>query len=240
MLHNTIKGKSNKNIETQVQQMSNAVVSLSGGKDSMYALYLALKEGLNVNYLLFITTGSKSHLVNRWLLKLVSESLEIPAVTVGKELPEIRRTLEKLKADVLVSGVMTTPEHIDYYQEICNPIKVKHYAPLWGKKPLRALAEMKQLGFQILVIEVNTSMGSPKNWLGKEMDENMLDEIRKMESDQKMNPIGELGEYHTLVLDCPIYKKRINILKSNIVWENSKGYFVIKNANLQPKNEVTK
>ena len=23
-----------------------------------------------------------------------------------------------------------------------------------------------------------------------------------------MNPIGELGEYHTLVLDCPIYKKR--------------------------------
>lgn len=217
--------------------MSNAVVSLSGGKDSMYALYVALKEGLNVNYLLFITTGSKAHLVNRWLLKLVSESLEIPAVTVGRERLEIRRTLKKLKTDILVSGVMTTPEHIDYYQEICNPIKVKHYAPLWGKKPLTALAEMKQLGFQMLVIEVDVSMGSRKNWLGKEIDDNILHEIRKLESEQRMNPIGELGEYHTLVLDCPIYKKRINILESEIVWKNSKGYFVIKNANLQSKTK---
>jgi diphthine-ammonia ligase len=217
--------------------MSNAVVSLSGGKDSMYALYVALKEGLSVNYLLFITNGSKAHLVNRWLLKLVSESLEIPVVTVSKELPEIRRALKKLKADILVSGVMTTPEHIDYYQEICNPIKVKHYAPLWGKKPLTTLAEMKQLGFQMLVIEVDVSMGSPKSWLGKEIDDNMLDEIKKLESDQSMNPTGELGEYHTLVLDCPIYKKRINILKSEIVWENSKGYVVIKNANLQSKTK---
>jgi diphthine-ammonia ligase len=217
--------------------MSNVVVSLSGGKDSMYALYVTLKEELNVNYLLFITNGSKAHLVNRWLLKLVSESLEIPVVTVGRRMPEIRRALRKLKADILVSGVITTPEHIDYYQEICNPIKVKHYAPLWGKKPLIALAEMKQLGFQILVIEVDVSMGSRKNWLGKEMDDNMLDEIRKLESDQSMNPIGELGEYHTLVLDCPIYKKRINILKSETVWENSKGYVVIKNANLQSKTK---
>jgi uncharacterized protein (TIGR00290 family) len=217
--------------------MSNVVVSLSGGKDSMYALYIALKEELNVNYLLFITNGSKAHLVNRWLLELVSESLEIPVVTVGKELHEIRRALRKLKADILVSGVMTTLEHIDYYQKICNPIQVKHYAPLWGKKPLTALAEMKQLGFQMLVVEVDVSMGSPKNWLGKELDDNMLDEIRKMESDQSMNPIGELGEYHTLVLDCPIYKKRINILKSEIVWKNSKGYVVIKNANLQSKTK---
>jgi diphthine-ammonia ligase len=217
--------------------MANVVVSLSGGKDSMYALYVTLKEELNVNYLLFITNGSKAHLVNRWLLKLVSECLEIPVVTVGRRLPEIRRALRKLKADILVSGVMTTPEHIDYYQEICSPIQVKHYAPLWGKKPLIALAEMKQLGFQMLVIEVDVSMGSRKNWLGKEMDENMLDDIRKRESDQSMNPIGELGEYHTLVLDCPIYKKRINILKSEIVWENSKGYVVIKNANLQSKTK---
>jgi uncharacterized protein (TIGR00290 family) len=217
--------------------MSNVVVSLSGGKDSMYALYEALKEGLKVNHLLFINNGSKAHLVNRWLLKLVSESLEIPVVTVGRKLPEIRKALRKLKTDILVSGVMTTPEHIDWYHEICSPIQVEHYAPLWGKNPLTALAEMKQLGFQMLVIEVDVSMGSPKNWLGKEMDDNMLDEIRKMESDQSMNPIGELGEYHTLVLDCPLYKKRINILKSEIVWEKSKGYVIVKNANLQPKTK---
>lgn len=215
--------------------MSNVVVSLSGGKDSTYALYEALKEGLNVNHLLFINTGSKAHLANKWVLKLMSEALEIPAITVNKELPTIRKALKKLKADVLVSGVMTTPEHMDWYQEVCSPIQVKHYAPLWGKNPLTALDEMKQLGFRMLIIEVNTAMGSNKNWLGKEIDDNMLSELKQLESEKKINPIGEWGEYHTIVLDCPIYKKRINILKSEIKWENSKGYFTIKKANLQPK-----
>jgi diphthine-ammonia ligase len=222
-------------IKTQVQQMPNVVVSLSGGKDSMYALYAALKKGLNVNYLLFITTGSKAHLSNRWLLKLVSESLGIPAVTVGGTMSEIRRALKKLKTDTLVTGVMTTPEHIDYYQEICDPIKVKHYAPLWGRNPLIALEEMKQLGFRMLVVGVDSSMASSKDWLGKELDDEMLREIERLERDQRMNPIGEQGEYHTLVLDCPIYKKTIKILKSQTVWEDSKGYFVIKNAILQAK-----
>jgi len=203
----------------------------------MYALQIALQEGLDVKHLLFVTNGSMAHQVNRWLLKLVSESLEIPAVTIGKEMPEIRRVLRKLKADILVSGVMTTPEHMNWYHEICSPIQVKHYAPLWGKQPLTALAEMKKLGFQTLVIEVDVSMGSRKNWLGKEIDDNMLLEIKELESEQRINPIGELGEYHTLVLDCPIYKKRINILESEIVWENSKGHVVIKNANLQSKTK---
>ena len=81
-------------------------------------------------------------------------------------------------------------------------------------------------------------MGSRKNWLGKEIDYDILGEIEELENYRKMNPIGEFGEYHTLVLDCPIYKKRINILESEIVWENSKGYVVIKNANLQSKNEA--
>jgi uncharacterized protein (TIGR00290 family) len=167
----------------------------------------------------------------------VSESLEIPAMTVGKKLPEIRKALKKLKTDILVSGVMTTPEHIDYYQKICNPIQVKHYAPLWGKNPFTALVEMKQLGFQMFVIEVDVSMGSHKNWLGREIDDDVLHEIEKLESEQSMNPIGEFGEYHTLVLDCPLYKKRINILESETVWEKSKGYVIIKNANLQPKTK---
>jgi diphthine-ammonia ligase len=215
--------------------MTNVVVSLSGGKDSTYALYEALKEGLNVTHLLFINTGSKAHLENKWVLKLVSEAVDIPASTVNKELPAIRKALQKLEADTFVSGVMTTPEHIEWYEEVCGPIQVKHYAPLCGKNPLAALDEMKQLGFHTLVIEVNTAMGSNRNWLGKEIDDTMLSELKQLESKQQINPIGEWGEYHTIVLDCPIYKKRINILKSEIKWKKSKGYVKIKKAELQPK-----
>jgi len=215
--------------------MSKIVASLSGGKDSMYALYIALQEGLDVDYLMFITNGSKAHRVNRWLLNLVSESLEIPMVTAAKEIYDIRRVLKKLEADIFISGVMITPEHMDWYHEICDPIQVKHYAPLWGKNPLKALTEMKELGFQVLIIEVDISMGPRESWLGKKLGDNVVTEIEKLEKEQKMNPIGELGEYHTFVLDCPLYKKRLSILDSEVVWENSKGYVVIKNANLKSK-----
>ena len=218
--------------------MSKVVAFSSGGKDSMYALYLALHKGINVDYLLFVKNGSKAHRLNSWLLELVSESLEIPAVTTDKEMPAIRKTLRKLKADMVISGVMITPEHMDWYQEICNPIQVKHYAPLWGKPPLTALTEMKELGFQVLIIEVDISMGSLESWLGKKIDDNIIQEINKLEKEQNISPLGELGEYHTFVLDCPLYKKKINILDSEIVWENSKGYVMIKNANLQSEKKT--
>jgi len=215
--------------------MSSVVVSLSGGKDSMYALYAALQEGLKVDYLMFIKIGGKAHLDNQWLMKLVSQSVGIPAVTSDGRIPEIRKTLQKLKAGTFVSGVMTTPEHMDYYREICDPIGVKHYAPLWGKNPLTALAEMKQLGFRMLVIEVDVAMGANKDWLGKEIDDAMLREIEKLKADRSINPIGEFGEYHTFVVDCPVYKQRVNVMKSKMVWKKSKGYFEIKKAELQPK-----
>jgi uncharacterized protein (TIGR00290 family) len=206
--------------------MSSVVVSLSGGKDSMYALYAALREGLKVDYLLFIKIGGKAHLDNQWLMKLVSQSVGIPAVMTGGRIPEIRKTLQKLNAGTFVSGVMTTPEHMDYYREICDPIGVKHYAPLWGKNPLTALDEMKQLGFRMLV---------NKDWLGKEIDSGMLREIEKLKADRSINPIGEFGEYHTFVVDCPVYRQRINVTKSKKVWKKQKGYFEIKKAELQPK-----
>jgi diphthine-ammonia ligase len=215
--------------------MSNVIVSLSGGKDSVYALYTALKEGLNITHLMFITTGGKGHLENRWMIKLLSEAIGIPAVVVGKKPGDIRKALKKMHADMLVSGVMTTPEHLDYYKEILDPVGVKQYAPLFGKNPLDSLAEMQKLGFHSLIIEIDTSLGSNKNWLGCEIDQGVIDEISQLVNDKKMNPIGEWGEYHTIVVDCPIYKKKIRVEKSKTTWKGTKGYFLIKKASLQPK-----
>lgn len=215
--------------------MSKVVAFSSGGKDSMHALYLALRKGINVDYLMFVKNGSKAHRLNSWLLQLVSETLEIPAVTTAKDIKSIRKSLKKLKTDMIISGVTVTPEHMDWYSEICNPIHVKHYAPLWGKNPLEALTEIESLGYQTIIIEVDASMGSSKRWIGKIIDRPLIQEMEKLEKEQKINASGELGAYHTFVLDCPLYKKKINILDSEILQENSKGYFVIKEANLQSK-----
>ena len=211
------------------------VVSLSGGKDSVYALYSVLKEGLNVKQLMFIQAGGKAHLENKRMIELISEATGIPAITVGKTPQEVGKALKKLGANMLVSGVTTTPEHLDYYKDILDPIGVKQYAPLFGKDPIAGLDEMYQLGFKCLIIEVDTALGANKEWLGKIIDQNVIDEIKQRVAEKKINPIGEWGEYHTIVVDCPIYKKQINIEKANIEWKNTKGYYLIKKARLQPK-----
>ena len=136
---------------------------------------------------------------------------------------------------MLVSGVMTTPEHLEYFKEILDPIGVKQFAPLFGKNPLDSLAEMQKLGFHNLIIEIDTALGSTGNRLGHEIDQAVIDEINQLVKDKKMNPIGEWGEYHTVVVDCPIYKKKIRVEKSKTTWKGTKGYFIIKKASLQPK-----
>lgn len=218
--------------------MANVVVSLSGGKDSVYALYTALKEGLNVTHLMFISTGGKGHLENKKMINLISEAVGIPAVVVGKKPADIQKALKKLGADMLVSGVTTTPEHLDYYKGIIDPIGVKQYAPLFGKDPLEGLAEMLRLGFHNLIIEIDTSLGANKDWLGKEIDQNVLDEIAMRVKEKKINPIGEWGEYHTLVVNSPIYKKQIHVEKTKTEWKGTKGYYIIKQASLQPKDNL--
>ena len=215
--------------------MSKVVAFSSGGKDSMHSLYVALKSGIKVDYLLFIKNGSKAHRLNSWVLDLVSETLGIPAVTTEKELPKIRKTLRNLKATKVISGVMVTPEHIDWYKQICDPINVEHYAPLWGKQPIEALKEITKLGFQTKIIEMDTVWGASKSWIGKDLDIELINEMEKLEKQQKINASGEFGAYHTFVLDCPIFKKKIKILDSEVFWEDSKGYFVIKNAELHQK-----
>ena len=81
---------------------------------------------------------------------------------------------------------------------------MRHFS---AKTRLLGLLKCSDLAFTMLIIEIDTSLGANKDWLGKEMDQAILDEIAKRVKEKKINPIGEWGEYHTFVVDCPIYKK---------------------------------
>ncbi|KAA0005665.1 MAG: TIGR00289 family protein, partial [Thermoplasmata archaeon] len=57
----------------------------------------------------------------------------------------------------------------------------------------------------------------------------------KVADKYKINVGGEGGEYETLVLDCPMYKKRIEILEAEKKWNGTRGIFEIKKARLVEK-----
>jgi len=47
--------------------------------------------------------------------------------------------------------------------------------------------------------------------------------------------VGEGGEYETLVLDAPFFRKRIELTETQKVWEGASGYLLIKKATLVDK-----
>ena len=52
----------------------------------------------------------------------------------------------------------------------------------------------------------------------------------------KINVAGEGGEYETSVLDCPLFKKKIEIIESEIKMENEfTGELIVKKAKLVDK-----
>ena len=60
--------------------------------------------------------------------------------------------------------------------------------------------------------------------LGKIIDENIIKQLADMEKRYKMNPAGEGGEIETFVLDCPLFKKRIEILDSETKYDSGSGW----------------
>jgi diphthamide synthase (EF-2-diphthine--ammonia ligase) len=63
----------------------------------------------------------------------------------------------------------------------------------------------------------------------------LLDEIITLNSKYGMHLAFEGGEAETLVLDCPIFNKRIKILESSNVWDRDNGYLLITKAELEKK-----
>ncbi|MEM0100992.1 MAG: hypothetical protein QW522_01975, partial [Candidatus Methanomethyliaceae archaeon] len=63
-----------------------------------------------------------------------------------------------------------------------------------------------------------------ENWLGFIISkENLNFFLNKI---GKIDPLGENGEYHTLVIDCPLYKNPINIKSWKKIRSGKYSYIV--------------
>ena len=78
--------------------------------------------------------------------------------------------------------------------------------------------------------------GLDESWLGRIIDENLLDELKELHIKHGLHMAFEGGEAETLVLNGPIFKKKLNILKYRKVWNKDNGYIVIEDAVLESKD----
>ncbi|MCJ7721312.1 TIGR00289 family protein [Candidatus Bathyarchaeota archaeon] len=218
---------------------------VTGGKDSILALYRAQNMGHTIEVLAtMIPKRSDSymfHFPNIHLTEHISRALEIPLVTAEtagikeKELDDLKKLLLSLDVDGIVSGAIMSSYQKERIGNICEELGIKSVTPLWHQDPLDIMNELIDLKFKAIIIGVY-AYGLDQTWLGREINPETLERLVELNEKYQISLVGEGGEYESLVLDAPIFKKRIEIIEAKTSYENNSGVFVVKEAKLVDKD----
>lgn len=225
----------------------NVAVLFSGGKDSTMALYNALDNGENVSYLLSMKSSNDEsymfHVPNIHLTEMLSQALEIPIIiadTKGvkeEELQDLKREFQKLKdlgVEAIYTGALYSTYQKSRIEKLGKETGLKVISPYWHVDELEYMREIVDLGFEVIVSGVFAE-GLDQSWLGRRIDEKAIEELVVLSEKYYVNIAFEGGEAETLVVDGPIFKKRIDILEAQMKWNGDNGVYVIENAELSSK-----
>lgn len=217
---------------------------ISGGKDSVFAIHKALEEGHEVAYLINIIPARDDsymyHSINLHLVELISAASEIPLIQQQSsgikelELDDLTLALKKVDVDGVSVGAVESQYQASRVQKICDSLGLKMYAPLWHKDPEELLYEMAKV-LDIRIVRV-AAEGLDQSWLGRPINVNSIENLKALNRRYMVHMAGEGGEYETIVLDAPFFKKRIEIVKSEVIWGGDTGSLKILDARLVDKN----
>jgi predicted ATP pyrophosphatase (TIGR00289 family) len=219
-------------------------VLATGGKDSTLALYRVLSKGYEVKCLVSMIPLREDswmfHYPNMHLMDLFSEAVGIPLVkceTSGMkevEVEDLKSLIAKLDVDGLVSGAVASNYQRARIEAVCKQLGLECITPLWQEKPPKILKEILDLKFEVIITGV-FAYGFSKDWLGRKINRETVKALANLNERFGVSLVGEGGEYETLVLDAPFFKKRLKILEAKKVWKNQSGYFIVKKAELEEK-----
>lgn len=220
------------------------VALCSGGKDSSFALWLAMEGGHEIARIVAMVPRREDswmfHTHNINLVDLFAECAGMPltkAETSGVkelELEDLRRTLRGIGVDGVVSGAVASNYQKSRIERICKELGLASVTPLWGREPVELLREMIDSGFEVIITSV-AAHGFDGSWLGRKIDKECIGDLIKLQKRFGVNICGEGGEYETLVLDAPFFDKRIEVLEARPVWRGDSGYLLIERAETKMK-----
>jgi diphthine-ammonia ligase len=220
------------------------VASWSGGKDSCFACYKAIREGYDVAQLLIMMANqstSNFHMISSELLDAQSQAIGIPIVkrvtTPNTYEQDFKKALLQMKAKG-VEGIVTGDVYdvvlheAGWLDRVCKEVGLKPVKPLWHRDTTQILNEFIKEGFKATVVRVkNEVLGL--EWLGRQVDKQFFDDLLRLGT---VDLCGERGEFHTFVTDGPLFKDSIEILESEKTTLDGYGLLEIKRFRVKPKD----
>ncbi len=225
--------------------MHQVFTSWSGGKDSCFACYKSAQDGLKVRYLLNMLredgTRSRSHGLSIGVLKLQAQALEIPILqrqaTWNNYEAEFKNALRAFKKEGVEGGVfgdIDFNEHRQWVDRVCQEEDIIPHLPLWGLSQEKIMRDFIGLGFEAIIVVAKADLFG-EEWLGRKVDLDFLSHLSELKQTSDITLCGEAGEYHTFVVDGPLFSQRIEILEANKVLREGCWFLEILKTELRAK-----
>lgn len=225
--------------------MNLVFASWSGGKDSCLAGYLAATHGLKVRYLANMVSEdgkrSCSHGLRASIIRMQSQAIGIPLVqrrttreTYEAEFKSMLRTFKQEGVNGGVFGDIDFNEHRQWIERVCQEVDITPHLPLWGKEHEKILRNFIHLGFEAIVVAAKSELFG-EEILGREVDLDFIQHLEELRKTKTITLCGEAGEYHTFVIDGPLFKKRVEILETEKVLRDEHWFLEILDADLRRK-----
>jgi diphthine-ammonia ligase len=209
-------------------------VLFSGGKDSTYAAWLAKKQGHDISCLISIDSENKEsfmfHTPGIEFTKRQADLMKIPLIiqkTEGEkevELTDLEKVIIKAKKQFEIKGIVTGAIMSVYQasriRKICDKLGLKCINPLWQKNQIELLNDLIKDKFKIIISAV-AAYPLDKTWVGRKIDKKFISEVKRLQEKYEINPAGEGGEFETLVLDCELFKKELNVELVEVIGEGN-------------------
>ena len=222
-----------------------AAVLFSGGKDSAYSAWWAQTQGWTVSALVSVVSENKDsymyHVPNIKLAKLLAEAIELPYVEVRtkgekeKELDDLKQALAKLKKEkgiaCVIAGALASEYQKNRVEYICEEIGLKSFAPIWHKDQEKMLREQSE-NFELVFAGVYAH-GFDEKWLGRRIDSKAITDLIALNKKYGVSIGGEGGEYESLTLNGPNFKRRVVIEEAETKWDGVRGEYLVVKARLE-------
>lgn len=227
----------------------NFAALFSGGKDSTFAISELIGKGHTLNCLIVIHPVSDEsmlfHYPSTRLLRKISNVLDVPIIEVychsfdkETESNQLYSAIEKASYSFPISGVshgcISSNFQLQIIDKICRKLNLDLLSPLWHIDSEFYFNQLLKQRFEIIITRVAAG-GLDKYWLGKTIDYSNYLTLRRLSKNFGFNITFEGGEAETLVLDCPIYKKRLVVKESSVFWDGVRGIFEIAEVDLIKK-----
>ena len=210
------------------------IVSYSGGKDSTLALYHAMQVGKAIGLIVMLEEQglrSRSHAMSMEIIQAQANALGLPIITASSSWNNYETEFLKLLAhakqqgaEVLVTGDLDMPEHGCWHDRITQQAGLKLCMPLWQRPHREVIEEFIQLGFKTMIVTVNLDLGMKVDDLGKVLT---LDYIQELEN-RGIDPCGEGGEFHSTVIDGPLFTAPIAVRKGDILYHENYAFLALE------------